>query len=353
MSVVVATCLHGGGGPLRLAWSPWMTAEYSRQEHLPTFWPERNVKSRRGLHRASPRRKARRPRGRVHPAAFDLADSGNRNPGRGLTCASAILPQWTVSASRFRVARSSGFWIERMWQDHHDENADGPARRQCRHGRGFRASGGSEGHRPPPPVGYMSQAFSLYGELTVRQNLDLHGRLFGMADTEVAPRIEELTRRFGLSSALDNLRTACLWACVSGSLWLWPSSIARHPDPRRADIGVDPVARDDFWAYPGGPLPLGQCHHFCLDPFHERSRTLRSHFVDACRPGARDGHAEGDRGKPEDGKPGRAFIAYLEQAIGEASVPTENSQVSASDTVAGEVSSMAPAPRASTGRDRS
>ena len=45
-------------------------------------------------------------------------------------------------------------------------------------------------------VGYMSQAFSLYSELTVRQNLELHARLFHIPDAEIPGRIAEMSQRF-------------------------------------------------------------------------------------------------------------------------------------------------------------
>ena len=54
-------------------------------------------------------------------------------------------------------------------------------------------------------VGYMSQAFSLYGELTVRQNLVLHARLFQVPEPEVQPRVAEMLTRFGLHDAADSL----------------------------------------------------------------------------------------------------------------------------------------------------
>ena len=52
-------------------------------------------------------------------------------------------------------------------------------------------------------VGYMSQSFSLYTELTVRQNLELHARIFHLPAQRAASRIAELVRRFGLESYFD------------------------------------------------------------------------------------------------------------------------------------------------------
>jgi len=52
-------------------------------------------------------------------------------------------------------------------------------------------------------VGYMSQSFSLYTELTVRQNLDLHARLFHLPAREAKARIADLIRRFGLADYAD------------------------------------------------------------------------------------------------------------------------------------------------------
>src|SRR5262249_61933158 len=47
-------------------------------------------------------------------------------------------------------------------------------------------------------VGYMSQAFSLYSELTVRQNLELHAHLYHLPANEVEGRLKELLERYGL-----------------------------------------------------------------------------------------------------------------------------------------------------------
>ena len=57
-------------------------------------------------------------------------------------------------------------------------------------------------------VGYMSQAFSLYNELSVRQNLVLHAQLFHVPEAEVDGRVEEMVQRFGLQQVLDKLPDA-------------------------------------------------------------------------------------------------------------------------------------------------
>ncbi len=54
-------------------------------------------------------------------------------------------------------------------------------------------------------VGYMSQAFSLYNELTVRQNLELHARLFHIPEAEIPARVAEMSERFKLNDVEDVL----------------------------------------------------------------------------------------------------------------------------------------------------
>ncbi len=54
-------------------------------------------------------------------------------------------------------------------------------------------------------VGYMSQAFSLYGELTVRQNLELHARLFSMPAERIPARVKEMLARFDLEEVSGSL----------------------------------------------------------------------------------------------------------------------------------------------------
>src|SRR5439155_8013317 len=54
-------------------------------------------------------------------------------------------------------------------------------------------------------VGFMSQAFSLYTELTVRQNLVLHARLFDLPPAQGEARVAELIGKFGLTPVADTL----------------------------------------------------------------------------------------------------------------------------------------------------
>ena len=95
-------------------------------------------------------------------------------------------------------------------------------------------------------VGYMSQSFSLYTELTVRQNLDLHARIFHLK--EAAQRIAELVGQFGLEDYLDQ-RTLDLPLGIRQRLSL-AVAIVHEPEILILDeptSGVDPLARDRFW----------------------------------------------------------------------------------------------------------
>ena len=97
-------------------------------------------------------------------------------------------------------------------------------------------------------VGYMSQSFSLYTELTVRQNLDLHARLFHLPWNGAKARIADLVGRFGLAGYLDQ-RTLDLPLGIRQRLSL-AVAIVHAPEILILDeptSGVDPLERDRFW----------------------------------------------------------------------------------------------------------
>jgi len=97
-------------------------------------------------------------------------------------------------------------------------------------------------------VGFMSQSFSLYGELTVRENLSLHGRLFHLGAAQIAARTDALIAQFGLAEYVD-ARAASLPLGIRQRLSL-AVSIVHEPEILILDeptSGVDPVARDQFW----------------------------------------------------------------------------------------------------------
>jgi ribosome-dependent ATPase len=94
----------------------------------------------------------------------------------------------------------------------------------------------------------MSQAFSLYTELTVQQNLELHAKLFNLPGDKISSRINEMAGRFGLAELMDALPDS-LPLGVRQRLQLAVAMI-HGPDLLVLDeptSGVDPVARDEFW----------------------------------------------------------------------------------------------------------
>ena len=171
-------------------------------------------------------------------------------------------------------------------------------------------------------VGYMTQAFSLYAELTVRQNLVLHARLFHLPAEQVMPRAAELIERFELGAHADAL-TASLPLGIRQRLSL-AVAMVHQPEMLILDeptSGVDPVARDRFWellidiARRQGVTIFISTHFM-----NEAERCDRMSLMHAGKVLASDTPAALKRSRGaatlED-----TFIAYLEEASGQG--PTE------------------------------
>ncbi len=97
-------------------------------------------------------------------------------------------------------------------------------------------------------VGYMSQSFSLYSELSVHQNLVLHARLFSVPKAEIPARVDEMVQRFGLADVLnampDNLPLGIRQRLSLAVAMVHKPELLILDEPTS---GVDPIARDRIW----------------------------------------------------------------------------------------------------------
>jgi ribosome-dependent ATPase len=98
-------------------------------------------------------------------------------------------------------------------------------------------------------VGYMSQTFSLYEELTVRANLTLHAEIYRIASSERHARVEDALRHFGLTDVADQ-KPPHIPLGMRQRLQL-AAACLHQPEVLILDeptSGVDPAARDMFWS---------------------------------------------------------------------------------------------------------
>ena len=97
-------------------------------------------------------------------------------------------------------------------------------------------------------IGYMSQKFALYDDLTVRENIRLYAGIYGVPEKEIAPRIDALLAELGFSSARDSL----VKSLPLGWKQKLAFSVAIFHNPKIVFLdeptgGVDPVTRRQFW----------------------------------------------------------------------------------------------------------
>ena len=191
-------------------------------------------------------------------------------------------------------------------------------------------------------IGYMSQSFSLYEELTVRQNLVLSARLYQMDDAQISPAIEESLQQFDLVDFGDTA-PGDLPLGIRQRLQL-AAACLHHPEVLILDeptSGVDPIARDMFWKH---LLHLSRDNRttiFVSTHFmNEAERCDRISFMHQGRVLAIGTPKQLCENKNTDDLE-TAFIEYLEEAAGtdknNASAEnktnaTENTEVSASSS---------------------
>jgi ABC-2 type transport system ATP-binding protein len=97
-------------------------------------------------------------------------------------------------------------------------------------------------------IGYMSQRFSLYEDLTVRENIRLYGGIYGLTDGQIEERTGSLVERLGLAEALDDL----VGRLPLGWKQKLAFSVAILHEPKIVFLdeptgGVDPITRRQFW----------------------------------------------------------------------------------------------------------
>jgi ABC-2 type transport system ATP-binding protein len=97
-------------------------------------------------------------------------------------------------------------------------------------------------------IGYMSQRFSLYDDLTVRENISLYGGIYGLTDEEIRDRGDEMLHTLKLADA----RKALVATLPLGWKQKLAFSVAMLHRPKVVFLdeptgGVDPVTRRQFW----------------------------------------------------------------------------------------------------------
>ncbi len=197
-------------------------------------------------------------------------------------------------------------------------------------------------------IGYMSQSFSLYEELSVRANLALHGRLFRIPAQELDGRVAAALARFDLEGVADALPPA-LPLGVRQRLQL-AAACLHQPEVLILDeptSGVDPAARNRFWR-----LLVEMSRRDGVTIF------LSTHFMNEAERCDRVSLMHAGRvlavGKPADLRESRgaenleaAFIAYLQEVATSTPPPATSdnpiSTVDATQTAATEISQDRPA----------
>ena len=162
-------------------------------------------------------------------------------------------------------------------------------------------------------IGYVSQKFALYGNLTVRENLEFFGGAYGLRGQARRQRVAAMVDQFGL----DPGRSAACCPAATSSAWPWRPACCTS---RRSCSWTNRPAASTRWRarvlarhHRAGAKRRHHRHHHAL---HGRGGILRPHRHPGRGPHAGPGHAAGGA------RPGRrrgaadmnnAFIAIVEQ----------------------------------------
>ncbi len=166
-------------------------------------------------------------------------------------------------------------------------------------------------------IGYMSQSFSLYGELSIRQNLELHSHLYRLPEDRREARVREMLERFDLLGVADS-RPESLPLGQKQRLQL-AVAVLHQPEVLILDeptSGVDPVARDGFWRYlialsrDDGVTIFVSTHFMNEAERCDRISLMHAGKVMGVGPPRELAQRRGMKSLEE------AFIAYLEDAAG-------------------------------------
>ncbi len=140
-------------------------------------------------------------------------------------------------------------------------------------------------------IGYMSQKFSLYEDLTVQENITLYGGIYGVSDKDIATRTADILARIQLEHAARSWSGTSRWAGSSSSPSAWRCCTSRAvvflDEPTG---GVDPITRRRFWeliyeAGAAGTSVLVTTHYL------DEAEYCRPHLHHGERRHRRDGHA--------------------------------------------------------------
>ena len=105
-----------------------------------------------------------------------------------------------------------------------------------------------QGEQVKRHIGYMSQRFSLYEDLTVRENVRLYGGIYDLTNQQIRERTDQMLTRLGLTHAADQF----VRSIPLGWRQKLAFSVALLHEPQVVFLdeptsGVDPITRRQFW----------------------------------------------------------------------------------------------------------